>query len=377
MLSRITLASTLCAIVAGSASSQIGLSLTNGGTTNPSVEVPYHATLLPTTGLTVEAWITYDGSTLGTGNRWPCICRQNVAPNSESFVFRVDAASIKTRFIKLAVRTTAGFQSTGYSFALGELKKWTHVAGTFDGQNIKFFVNGVEKSKYVFTTTTTMNNTGGVLRIGNGDTAAAGAETWNGEIDELRLWPYARTAAEIKSTMNLALSSVPGEVSTWNLDFTPKDSSGGNDGKDVATPTYNVNSLRLTAVTLSKTFGNATAGCAGTPAIGVTGTANIGNSAFGVTCVHAAITPGGIGFIGVNISKLTTSIKVGAANLWINPVLILGVPLDANGLSKFALPIPNDNTLINKSIYVQEVFGQTGCAIDPFATSGLTITIIK
>ena len=92
--------------LASASTAQLGMKFTNGGPVDQYIDVPYHSTLLPATGLTVEAWITYDGSTLAPGWRWPCIVRQNVNPNAESFVFRVDAANTQSRSIKFAVRTT-------------------------------------------------------------------------------------------------------------------------------------------------------------------------------------------------------------------------------------------------------------------------------
>ena len=76
-------------------------------------------------------------------------------------------------------------------------------------------------------------DTGGVFRIGCGDLTVVGGETWNGEIDEVRIWPFARSAAAIQSTMNMSLAAMPGELSTWNLDGTFVDSSGLNHGTGV------------------------------------------------------------------------------------------------------------------------------------------------
>ena len=151
-----------CLCLAPAATAQLGIKFTNGGPVDQYVDVPYHVTLLPQTGFTIEAWITYDGTTLGTGYRWPCIARQNVNPNAESFVFRVDAANTQSRLIKLAVRTTSSFQEASYSFVTGEFAKWTHVAGTFDGDYIKIYINGVERGSYQYPTRTAMRNSGGV-----------------------------------------------------------------------------------------------------------------------------------------------------------------------------------------------------------------------
>lgn len=370
-----------CLCLAPATTAQLGMKFTNGGPVDQYIDVPYHATLLPDTGFTIEAWITYDGTTLGPGFRWPCIARQNVNPNAESFVFRVDAADIQLRSIKLAVRTTTGgFQQASYPFVTGEFAKWTHVAGTFDGDYIKLYINGVERGSYQFPTTTAMRNSGGVLRIGNGDLSAVGAENWNGEMDEVRLWPYARSAAEIASTMNQALSNMPGEVSTWNLDFGPNDTSGNNDGANVGSPVYQVNTLQLTAVVSTCiAYGTATASCSGKiPAIGVNGIANIGNSAFAINGIRAGRSGGAV-FVLIGLARLSPPITVGTAQVFVDPTISLLVPgmVIYDRYSRLALGIPNNSVLPGVSIFAQMAFGQAGCAIQPYATDAIEIKFTR
>lgn len=204
------------------AAQNVGLKLTNG--IDAYLDAPYDPSIVPRSGITVEAWITYDESTLGTGYRWPTIVRQNPAAGSEVYMLRVDAGNVNNRNLKWAVLTANGRYQIIWPFASGQFIPWTHLAATYDGTALRLFVNGVEVAS------TPANggaiaNTGNALRIGNGDLSAPGAEEWNGEIDEVRLWPFARTAAEIQSTMNYELALVPGEVSTWNLNGTGADSS--------------------------------------------------------------------------------------------------------------------------------------------------------
>src|SRR5712672_1181021 len=56
-----------------------------------AVEVPFDPAMVPPTGLTVEAWITFDESTVpvGSGFYWPTIARQNIAAQGESWLLRV------------------------------------------------------------------------------------------------------------------------------------------------------------------------------------------------------------------------------------------------------------------------------------------------
>src|SRR5690606_7263902 len=146
---------------------------------------------------------------VGQGFRWPTVARQDVTPQGESWFLRVGASSTNTLNLEWAVRNTNNvLQFCVYTFTPGQLASFNHVAGTWDGQQSVLYLNGVP----VATTPVsgTIRDNQGVLRIGNGDTSVAGYEVWNGTIDELRIWPFARTQAEIQATMNDALQSVPG-----------------------------------------------------------------------------------------------------------------------------------------------------------------------
>ena len=57
----------------------IALTATNDG----YVEVPYSALVVPQSGITVEAWITYDDSTLPAGWRYPTVVRQGISVGVE------------------------------------------------------------------------------------------------------------------------------------------------------------------------------------------------------------------------------------------------------------------------------------------------------
>jgi hypothetical protein len=77
------------------------------------------------------------------------------------------------------------------------LNAWTHLASTYDGANLRLYVNGVQvASKAV---TGSIKASTGVLHIG-------GNSIWNDEwfaglIDEVRLYNKALTVAEIQADM--------------------------------------------------------------------------------------------------------------------------------------------------------------------------------
>ncbi len=369
----VLLAITLAVSLAGQ---NVGLRLTNG--VDSYVDVPYQPTLVPRSGITIEAWVTYDDSTIGSGWRWPTIVRQDSSPQSVSYMLRVEAATTNSTVLGWWVRTPAGTRTLTWPFAPGQLAVWTHLAATYDGGNLRLFVNGQQAGSNV-PHTGAIADTGNTLRIGNGDLSAPGIEEWNGEIDEVRLWPFARTSAEIASTMNLDLGGVPGEVSTWNLNGTLQDSSGSNHGQPANSPTLQANSLNLTSVPAigAANFGTSTAGCLGAPRGVVTTWARVGSADFAVGAIRATATGSGILWIGSR--ALPSALRVLGVDLWLDPTapnVQVAIPGGALGYARVPLAIPNSPFLINRSLFVQTIWTQPGCATPLFAADGLQFVIV-
>jgi len=80
------------------------------------------------------------------------------------------------------------------------MNAWTHLATTYDGTNMRFYVNGV----LVGTTagSGSINVANGALRIGGNNSAPLGqGEFFKGLIDEVRVYNRALSAAEITTDM--------------------------------------------------------------------------------------------------------------------------------------------------------------------------------
>ncbi len=86
-----------------------------------------------------------------------------------------------------------------YSYVVGtvSLNTWTHIVGTYDGTNIKFYINGVEAESR--SKTGNIDNTAATLDIGAGktDTAGTNNEAFEGYIDETKVFNRALTASEV------------------------------------------------------------------------------------------------------------------------------------------------------------------------------------
>src|SRR3989338_2084531 len=86
--------------------------------------------------------------------------------------------------------------------------KWHYVVGYKSGSTVKVFIDGIDRSG----TQTTLGSVGSTstsqtLKIGY--PSFAGPTYWNGFIDEPKIYPYARSAAQIKADYN-ARGSVQG-----------------------------------------------------------------------------------------------------------------------------------------------------------------------
>ena len=77
---------------------------------------------------------------------------------------------------------------------------WTHLAATYDGANLRLYVNGTQVGDAW--PTGSMSASTGVLRIGGND---VWWEWFQGLIDEVRVYNRALSAAEIQADMTTAV----------------------------------------------------------------------------------------------------------------------------------------------------------------------------
>ncbi|MEM1324795.1 MAG: LamG-like jellyroll fold domain-containing protein [Bacteroidota bacterium] len=95
--------------------------------------------------------------------------------------------------------------------------EWHHVVITYDGTNWKLFVDGVEDQIDV-NINGQPNTIGNDLRIGQVSKPSNG-EFYNGLVDEVRIWNYARTSAQINASKDVALTgSEAGLLVYYNFD---------------------------------------------------------------------------------------------------------------------------------------------------------------
>jgi hypothetical protein len=372
--------------LAGTALSQNqAIQLTTG--IDGGVDYPYDPLMLPATGITVEAWVTFDDATVPTGlYYWPTIARQNVNPQQESWNLRVSSGNAGARSLQFIIRTTANvLYSATYNFAAGEFLQPTHLAGTFDGQTIRIVKNGAQVGTFTIPGTYALNNLGGTLRVGNGDTVAPGHESWNGTIDELRVWPMARTPAEIAATMNQELAGMPGGVLAFHLNGTYDETDHLVVGAPFGTVAFTPSLVPLTNLApLTFVQGQATTTCANIPEITLGSTPALGNADFSLYCVRGplpansplavviaafgAAPPNQPPFFGV---PLAFDIGTVAAQTVLVPATTL------LGNARFALSLPSAPAFSGIGLLFQFGFFDTTCGPQGFSASNGLLFIMQ
>ncbi len=129
----------------------------------------------------------------------------------------------------LVVGTPGGSKNRGQLHVNLPLKEWVHVACSFDGQELKVYLNGILKG----TTVAAFNLKGTPFMIAKQPPRFNAWQRFAGIVDEVRVWNKALSEAEIKQNLYRQLNTAtPGLVLSWNLDDpenkTATDSSGNS-----------------------------------------------------------------------------------------------------------------------------------------------------
>lgn len=143
----------------------------------------------PTETVTVAAWVKVDGSTQPNS-----IVVSQGAYDCYHGNFALET-SYEGRLLFTAY--DAGYVRESESVAL-EPNRWHAVAGTFDGNSLRLFVDGEEVGTPTPTPEFTLkNNPGDELVIANYQLTCAGWNPWPGAVDEVHIYDRALSAEEI------------------------------------------------------------------------------------------------------------------------------------------------------------------------------------
>ncbi|MFC2083650.1 LamG-like jellyroll fold domain-containing protein [Bacteroidota bacterium] len=170
-----------------------------------------------TNQLTVEAWIKTNSSTstdLGTAN--PIISKQSRNPLiGGAFMFYFYGYQNQDQ-IKFHVNDE--ILSTPYGSIQEDI--WNHVAGVYDGSQLKIYINGELKASKPFSETITQNNVN--VQIGQIYNYNSGFYRFDGNIDEVKIWNRALGETEIRNIQaqgrnNIILTSSEELIGYWPL----------------------------------------------------------------------------------------------------------------------------------------------------------------
>lgn len=187
-----------------STTGKFGNALSFNGTSN-YVTINDSATLDLTTGMTLEAWVKPSALT-----GWRSIIMKEKSGNLVYGMYANTDSNKPSGEIY-----TTGNRDVRSSSAL-TTTDWKYVAVTYDGINIKIYVDGNE----VGSTATSGNiaTSNNALRIGGN---SVWGEYFKGLIDEVRIYDRALSQPEIRTDMSIAISNAPSTTPAPTATSTP------------------------------------------------------------------------------------------------------------------------------------------------------------
>jgi hypothetical protein len=190
-----------------------------------SVEVPLSASLQTTTRFTLEAFLRRDVGSAGWEGLFDT---RSAAGNTIGYNFFL----MPNGRLRLGVGTGSSVTNIFGTTSI-PIGVWTHVAGTWDGAQLRLFVNGVEDATPVAFTGPISFSGSTKLNLGGSITPG---EFFRGDIEEQRVWNVARDASDLAAGRTCAFfeSAPPSSLrGWWKFQGNTADASGaGNNGSN-------------------------------------------------------------------------------------------------------------------------------------------------
>ena len=187
--------------------------------------------------LSISTWVKY-GNNLATSNQYHPIVAKIGPSFGNSFVLQNmrSGASSNGGEVYFNVQTPNGSFSV-FSGVVPSQNIWYNIVGTYDGSNVKIYIDGVLKG--TLSATGSINSNNELMMLG--DAGYGGfSQILNGNLDEVSIYSRGLTQSEVTSIYN---SGTPNDVSSisnieawWRMgdgDTSPTltdNGSGGNNG---------------------------------------------------------------------------------------------------------------------------------------------------
>jgi hypothetical protein len=187
---------------------------------NDLVTIPDAPSLNPSLALTVECRVNFGRLASGSGTNGTNV--QFIVAKGGEAVFEGGEATpggfrIYQHRPGALNRLQFGIGPVGANYT-GPLQtnRWYHLAGSYDGTTLKFFLDGMRVALNVVPRVPVGNSS--PLYFGYNDVVGLPYQL-TGQLEEVRLWNYARTDDQIKANRNARLTGTePGLVGYWPFD---------------------------------------------------------------------------------------------------------------------------------------------------------------
>jgi len=180
------------------------------------VIIPDHISLNPSE-ITVECWVKFRRLAYGSGSTGAqTLIVKGSNRTTGAYELRQDGEGPDDLFAMFAIKGNWYNLHAKSTTKRWYLNKWYHLAGTYDGEYLKIYVNGEKKGvEYI-----------GDIRLGNAKPLYFGFMDivnfpyyLDGVMDEVRIWSYARSEAEIQTGMYCSpTGNEVGLLGYWNFD---------------------------------------------------------------------------------------------------------------------------------------------------------------
>ena len=152
-----------------------------------------------TNKLTVMAWVRW-GINPAAGNSWANIISNNSNTTGDLGQFWLQHTTGNGKY-EFAVQTSSG-RVYAQATAGPVQSQWQHVAGVYDGANLRVYVNGALSGTVALTGNIVAFNSQYKLNIGRWAFSSENFRSFAGDIDEVQIVPSALTAAQITAAMS-------------------------------------------------------------------------------------------------------------------------------------------------------------------------------
>ncbi|MDB4286219.1 T9SS type A sorting domain-containing protein [bacterium] len=172
---------------------------TNATGSTGYLTIPDNPQLNPDSTFTLEAWIKADS---WATQAWAgvIISKDGWGAGEKGYTLRCGAGG----------RLSANFGTNpGWKEALSapimQLNTWYHVASVYDGTTLRAYINGMEVASFAYTGG--MSNSAYDIRIGSITYTAGGIRSFDGKIDEVRIWDTHLSESTLRNWMCRKLNS--------------------------------------------------------------------------------------------------------------------------------------------------------------------------